>query len=80
MYTDSASEEICDSAAIPAASCANGSCVDYFEASSSLCSSSTNIDVSIVASNILGNGATSSPLVQGVNIEKKLILLLLQLF
>ena len=43
----------------PENDCEEGVCTDVFEVASSYCSPSTDIDVTIFATNILGNGSRS---------------------
>ena len=59
-YTNSTSGELCNSVTIPASSCTNGVCNHEFDISSSLCSPSTALSVTVFASNILGDGEVSA--------------------
>ena len=59
-YTNSTSDELCNSVTIPASSCTNGVCNHEFDVSSSRCSPSTALSVTVFASNILGSGEVSA--------------------
>ena len=65
-YTNSMSGESCGSAVIPASSCTSSVCNHDFDISSSLCSPSTVLSVSIFASSILGDGGVSEELTFGI--------------
>ena len=55
IYSDANSESRCGSSVIiPGASCEGGICRDVFNISSSLCSLASDITVTIVATNIIG--------------------------
>ena len=73
FYADSVSGAICDSAIIEAQSCKNGICNHLFDSSSSNCPPSSDISISVLATNVLGNGTTSSPLLQSIFAIKKFI-------
>ena len=62
IYTNNNSDSVCGSAIIPAFSCNSGICRHKFDAndSSLLCPTSNVYNVSVFATNLLGNGHTSS--------------------
>ena len=68
-YSESTSGSTCGSATIPASSCTNEMCTHLFDTSLSLCPSAVNIDVTVFATNVLGNGSTSEPTFQGSMID-----------
>ena len=59
-YTEISSDNICGTEIIPASSCLSGVCTHFFDLSSSNCGS-VPISVRVSATNILGSGATSTP-------------------
>ena len=61
-YADSNSDIVCGSATIPASSCNFGTCRYTFDANSMLCPASNiyNNTISVYATNLIGNGYTSS--------------------
>ena len=61
---DTISSIKCDSVAIPSSSCTDGVCnVSYPLLKDSGCSDSTNLSVTVYATNILGNGPESLPVI-----------------
>ena len=63
VYNNSVSGEGCGSATIPAFSCVDGVCWHSFTYEESGCSSpSTDINITILATNILGIGLPSEPI------------------
>ena len=61
FYTNNNSDNVCGSAIIPAFSCNSGICRHEFDVNSSLlCPTSNVYNVSVFATNLLGNGYTSS--------------------
>ena len=64
-YRDIVTDRICSSAVIPAFLCNEGSCSHTFEISTSLCPPFTVINVTVFATNVLGNGPSSTPRIIG---------------
>lgn len=58
-YSDSVSGISCGSTIISASSCDHGKCSDVFEVSTSLCPPLVDIIVTVLATNVFGNGPTS---------------------
>ena len=65
IYSDSTSGSSCGLATIPASSCRGRMCSHIFEVSSSFCLPSADINVTVFATNILGEGQFSIPLTTG---------------
>jgi hypothetical protein len=64
VYNNSVSGDGCGSATIPASSCAAGACRHSFTYEGSGCSSlSTDVNITISATNILGIGPPSEPII-----------------
>ena len=61
-FSDFTSGSICGSATIPASSCQNGVCRHMFEVSPP-CSSNVDVSINVYATNILGDGPSSHPVV-----------------
>lgn len=59
-----AAEAICNSGQVEPLSCKFGVCSHLFDTSTSSCPSSADIDVSVFATNLLGNGPTMMSFVQ----------------
>ena len=70
IYSDSKSNSTCGSAIIEAVSCTESGiqCTHSFDTSSSLCPSSTSINVTVYATNLIGDGPHSEPVIHS---EKK---------
>lgn len=64
-YSNLTSGEVCGSAMIPGSSCMDSVCSDVFNVTSSRCFPSTELSVTIFASNILGNGEISEAYTYG---------------
>ena len=64
-YRDIVTDKICSSVVIPVSLCEEGSCSHTFEISTSLCPPFTVINVTVFATNALGNGPTSIPKIIG---------------
>lgn len=62
---DSISGDLCSSVTIPASLCAERICNHTFEISTSSCPPCVDINITVYATNILGNGAISDPLTIG---------------
>ena len=60
IYSDSHSNNSCGLSIISVSSCEGSICSHLFEVSASSCSPSSNINVSIFATNILGDGLLSN--------------------
>ena len=69
-YTDTKSELICKSTTIPTSSCQEETCTHYFDVTSSNCQSSSNITLTVFATNILGNGPSTKPLIITLSLSK----------
>ena len=65
IYSDSTSGSNCASATIPTSSCRGRMCSHIFEVSSSFCLPSADINVTVFATNILGEGQYSIPVTTG---------------
>jgi hypothetical protein len=65
-YVDSISGDFCNSVTIPASSCIDGMCNHTFEVTLSSCPPCVDINITVYATNILGNGAISDPLTIGL--------------
>lgn len=61
IYIDTESGGTCDSIEVPAFRCQQGLCSHLLDVSSSSCANSTNISVSVSATNLLGDGPASEP-------------------
>ena len=59
-YSDATNGNICGTAIIPSRLCEEGVCSHIFEVTS-LCINSTSINVSVSATNILGDGPQTDP-------------------
>ena len=59
MYSDSLLGTICSSATISANLCEDGTCNHLYQVSNSSCPPCIDINITVFATNILGNGATS---------------------
>ena len=65
LYSDSVNGTvICDSVNVSASECHSGTCFNYFNLTSSSCSTK-NITVTVYGSNIFGSGIQSPPIVKG---------------
>ena len=65
-YSDSASGAIFSSNIVNATSCEDRVCSDEFDIESSLCTPSSDINVTISATTNLGEGPESNPVKEGV--------------
>ena len=61
MYSDTLSSTSCGIETIQAASCVDRACLSHLQLSDNACSNSSNITVTVFATNILGNGPLSKP-------------------
>ena len=73
-YLDSITGDPCSTATIPSFSCVEGICNHTFEVSLSSCTPCVDINITVYATNILGNGAISDPLTIGCLTESVLLL------
>lgn len=64
-YLDSATGAICGSRFINTTSCMGGVCSNEFEISSSLCTPSSDINVTVSAVTSLGEGPQTKPVKEG---------------
>ena len=64
-YLDSTSGDHCSLVTIPASSCIGGMCNHTFEVATSSCPACVDINITVYATNILGNGTISDPLTIG---------------
>ena len=64
-YSDSSTGEVCNSNEINSTSCVGGVCSDEFDVSSSLCTPSSDINVTVSAMTNLGEGPGTNPIKEG---------------
>ena len=65
IFSDAVSDITCDKATLSVSSCCGGTCRHVFKVSSSSCPPSADIAVTVYATNILGNGTHSEPMIIG---------------
>ena len=68
IYTDSTVNEVFIAVTISACACRFGVCSHVFDFSSSPCHNSTVINVTLYASNLLGDGPSSDPAILKIDI------------
>ena len=66
QYSDSVYGYKCGSATIPASGCQGSICTHVFDVSSSSCPSSADVNITVSATNILGEGLSSVPMSIGI--------------
>lgn len=80
LYSDSITNSVCNRAVLNSTSCENGLCTHLFDTMTSECLISTDIAVSVVATNALGNGQSSAPVFHGIVATTPCMCMLLQTF
>ena len=65
MYTDALSGDICNLTTIPVLNCVHRMCQHVFEVAFSKCARSSNINITVFGTNLLGNGTMSNTVTIG---------------
>ena len=70
VYTDSIFGTVCGQAEIDSTSCESELCQHLFDSLTSECSATSNIEISVSATNALGEGPSSPPILRGLLQDK----------